>query len=712
MPRVILKSRLLGTSVERWSSVLILLVGVALLSAISQDWITRNFAAVPPPWDQSLYLYMAFKFWHALTDGGLPALASSWLFLILDRGPLVSLSTLPFFLVFGPSIHTAYLTNALYLCVMLASVFKTARLLQGWRAGLLAALICATTPALINYSRDYLLDFPMAALITAAVYTLLRSDLLKERWSCLAFGIWSGLALLAKPMAAVYLFPLALYVALVASTLPDRRRRLLASLGLVLIGFTLVAGPWYSVNLIHTLGYLVSAGFGATSIPYRDAGEKILTWNNLTYYPRFVLGYGLSFPYAIIMLCLASWRCINTWREGSWIKQNLRAWLGNPYTILVVWLLTMYVVLTVTPSKSFERYAVAALPTIAVLSGCWVHALSSARLRVLFTTCVLVIGLFNYWSLTFGIAQLPPELRWRGVTLLSQQHYLKRWFPYQQRWPIHEALGIIASRVPSFPRQPARIYVMPNHGMINSLTLMAHAEERRYPFSFTNHGEKILDQDHIKSVEFVILKSGKDQGPGFANMRHEEALRAFEGVKPSFTLLQRLPLPDGSYLELFQKQSPALRAAPTPMQPTRVVYGGAIELVGYDFRQVPHESDRYAVTYYWKCVGPVWADYAVFVHFARPEDGRVVAWQDHRLLDGAYPPSRWRPGEIFAEQYHLRLQKGSYRLRIGLYRPELPNRDPLYRFQITSAPDGIPIDEGGTAALVGVVIAKPAPGEG
>lgn len=543
-------------STQSGSRVIAFTAAVVLLSAISYRWAARNFATLPPPWDQSLYLYMAFRFWNALMDGGLPALAHSWLHLVQDRGPLFPLTTLAPFLVFGPSLQTAYLTNAPYLAVLLASVFKTAQWLGGRRAGLLAAFMAATTPALINYSRDYLLDFPMAALISAAIYTLLRSDLFRIRGYSLAFGSWSGLALLAKPMAAAYLFPIALYAVLVASTQPERRRGLLGSLGPALLGLALVAAPWYSVNLVPALGNLVFAGFGAGSAPYRDAGERILTWDNVSYYLRFGPGLGLGLPYALLLSCLATWRGIRGWREGNWAWPGIPTSLDRPATILVVWLATMYVILTVTPNKSFERYTVALLPAIAVLTACWIRLLSPPVLRAVVTASAVVSGLFTYGALTFGIAALPLDIQWKGVMMFSQVHYLRRLSPHRERWPIHDALATLASQLPGGPCPAATVYVMPNHPMVNALTLMAHAEEKRYPFSFTIHGEKVTDRARVRSFDFVVTKTGEDQGPGFLNIGHEEARRAFEEVAPDFTVLQRLPLPDGSYLELFKRRSP------------------------------------------------------------------------------------------------------------------------------------------------------------
>lgn len=211
-----------------------------------------------------------------------------------------------------------------------------------------------------------------------------------------------------------------------------------------------------------------------------------------------------------------SWKAINTWPKGRWTKEDAQAALGNPYTILGIWLLAAYVVLTVTPNKDFERYTVPLLPAIAVLIGCWVDEISSTTLRTVAMISVGLLGLFNYCALTFGIALLPPEIRRSDVTIFSRQHYLKRWFHYRQRWPIPDALATVASQISLAYSLPAKIYVMPNHAMINPNTLMAFATEKRYPFLFTANGEKILDADRVRSFDFVVIKTGENQGPKFA----------------------------------------------------------------------------------------------------------------------------------------------------------------------------------------------------
>jgi hypothetical protein len=76
------------------------------------------------------------------------------------------------------------------------------------------------------------------------------------------------------------------------------------------------------------------------SMPCRNAGQGIFKWNSLISYPRFLLGYGLTLPYVMRFLGLLSWKPINTWPKGRWTKEDIQVALGNPYTILGVWLVT------------------------------------------------------------------------------------------------------------------------------------------------------------------------------------------------------------------------------------------------------------------------------------------------------------------------------------------------------------------------------------
>ena len=56
----------------------------------------------------------------------------------------------------------------------------------------------------MNFSRDYLLEFPATAFVTLGMYALLRSEAFRHRTWCLALGALAGLSVLTKTMTGVF----------------------------------------------------------------------------------------------------------------------------------------------------------------------------------------------------------------------------------------------------------------------------------------------------------------------------------------------------------------------------------------------------------------------------------------------------------------------------------------------------------------------------
>jgi hypothetical protein len=132
--------------------VLAILVGLCVLGNLF--WLRRHFLTIPPPWDQAFYLYMGIRYLWAFSDDGLGALISEFINLSPDVAPLFPLTTLPLYVLFGPSRLVAYMTNAVYLLGLLWGVYLLGAHIYTRRAGVLAAFIMATFTATVNYSRD------------------------------------------------------------------------------------------------------------------------------------------------------------------------------------------------------------------------------------------------------------------------------------------------------------------------------------------------------------------------------------------------------------------------------------------------------------------------------------------------------------------------------------------------------------------------------
>lgn len=138
---------------------------------------------------------------------------------------------------------------------------------------------------------------------------------------------------------------------------------------------------------------------------------------------------------------------------------------------------------------------------------------------------------------------------------------------------------------------------------------------------------------------------------------------------------------------------------PLPEQPETLIQatlGDAIELIGYTLQisapnlmTVTSNSSHFALTsplsalnltLFWRPMSTITTDYTIFLHL-RDGAGATVAQQDSLPLAGAYPTSRWQPGEIVIDPFTLSLPAdlppGQYTLWAGMYQLDTLTRLPV-----------------------------------
>jgi hypothetical protein len=102
-------------------------------------------------------------------------------------------------------------------------------------------------------------------------------------------------------------------------------------------------------------------------------------------------------------------------------------------------------------------------------------------------------------------------------------------------------------------------------------------------------------------------------------------------------------------------------------------------LLAYEANAMPSGA-ALPLTLYWRAEAPMAADYVVFIHLLDAA-GEVVAQGDAAPQAGRYPTHWWEPGEVISDQHVIPLPAdlppGSYRIRLGLYRPDTGERLPL-----------------------------------
>lgn len=422
---------------------------VGFFSINNVFWLKRNLLAIPPPWDQAFYLYMSVRYLHAFQDGGFLALFKEFVHLSSTEAPLFPLTALPLYLVFGESRVVAHLTNAFYLLLLLLGVYLIGEYIYGRKTGILAVFLASTFTAIINFSRDYLYEFPSAAFITLGVYALMRSEEFQHRSWSLGFGVLAGLAALTKTMAGVFFVGPVLY-----SLRRVVKQRLLHTS--ILVNFllsigvaVLVASVWWGPNFPTALGKLIYRGFGEASIPYRK-GLEPFTLQNLSYYFVSVVNHGVSFFYALLFVALALSRGVSEHlcrkKSSSPEMEGARKW-----GYLWMWLVISYAILTAARNKGEERYALPLLPPLAVLLAAYIGVVGHKWLRRSVVVAAITIGTFNYSGLTYETRLTPQRLHFPPFAIISHDypHYSsvrrKLHLSPETRWPIHDLLSVVVN---------------------------------------------------------------------------------------------------------------------------------------------------------------------------------------------------------------------------------------------------------------------------
>jgi 4-amino-4-deoxy-L-arabinose transferase-like glycosyltransferase len=156
----------IGDTRQAWIRNLPVLGVIWLLGAIGDRlWFALDRSV--PAWDQADYLSGALNYWKALQTPDW--FSSAWwvdLWQLSSKiPPLVYLLTVPLLNIFEPGADQSTLVNLLFNAVLLVSVYSIGTYLFTVPVGLLAAGFCMLMPGLYRLRLEYMIDYPLAAMV-------------------------------------------------------------------------------------------------------------------------------------------------------------------------------------------------------------------------------------------------------------------------------------------------------------------------------------------------------------------------------------------------------------------------------------------------------------------------------------------------------------------------------------------------------------------
>ncbi|MGN6697419.1 MAG: ArnT family glycosyltransferase [Thermomicrobiales bacterium] len=518
--------------------------------------------------------------------------------------------------------------------------------LYGPRTGLIAALLVAFAPPLVDDGHLITVDVPAAFFTALAFFWLVelyRAPLSPDRhtrwWPIVRAGIGVGLAAATKYNAALIVLPLALVPLLRRAHAPWRvwlggGLAALATFFLV----TPFAIPELSVFLNDTASVIIH---------YKFQGHGRFESNeNWLYYGRYLWQtFGPVWPLAL----------------GGLLVMALR---GRRADLLVLPFPLLYYAALASLWVNFTRNLMLLYPFLALAAAVALQTLCRwlATLRSLLVTrhSSLVTALVLPFLLVGPavVAGRQDNLRVIPDTRVAAQRWMAEHLPRNDYWLVETAPQL-------WPRQ----------GNVIATSASFGDPAQHPPGWYPAHG-----------FRYLLLDRGKYDPALHSPDLRPDAAAWFQEALARFTLVRDLPGGIGPALALFDTGP----GAPVMQHPSAARFGtDELALAGYNLGPATRLDDLYfpesggtprgfrpgdwlGLTLLWQPLRAPSGDYQVFIHL-RDARGRTVAQRDARPQNNTYPTDRWPAGQAVLDSANLALPAtlppGQYTVVIGLYPP-------------------------------------------
>ncbi len=566
-----------------WIIFLIWLLG----AVIDRTWFALDHSV--PSWDSADYLNGVLNYQKILENPQL--FNEEWwqsLWLLSSKiPPLTYILTVPFLNIFGTSSDSATLVMLFFSGILLVSIYGLGAELFTVSVGLLAAGLCQLLPGIYRYRMEFLLDYPLTAIVTLSFYLLTRWKFIKNfnhGWlASILFGLSFGVALGIKQTALLFLLIPLIWI--FATLIINKSWGKLAQLIIGLSSSLLIFYPWYRTNWL----LIFTSGKRATIDSAIAEGDPALNTLDAWIYYFKILPYLLSWSLLIVPIVgiLIYWikkkkiDIITFFTKKNRKKIYKKQGLLNLESFNIRWLLIFlvggYFLCSLNVNKD-ARYLLPLLPVLSLFLAIgllsWVGKWQSYIPRITIGFAIILM-LFNLFPL--------------GGSWLTQTFSPRvEFFPYTGKIFPHEK--VVETMINTAPFLTSNLGVLPSTAEINQHNFSFYGAKANYQVYARQVGVKDseVNQDY-RSLDWFLTKT-EEQG-----LVPESQKNIVDLVEKGeeFQLIDTWNIPDKSKLNLYHRISPLVEVFPISQTENQV----KLEAINLPIQSPPGKP--LPITYNW-----------------------------------------------------------------------------------------------------------------
>lgn len=454
----------------------------------------------PLHWDSADHLSYSLDTYKTLNNSqGISSLLKNLIDVSWYYPPLVYWAVIPFHAIFGLNDFAGFLEMTFFLILLVCSVYQIGKRVYNPEAGIFAAFCISMFPIVSEYSRDYMLDLPLAAMIAAAVYSLIRTNDFSSRNNCIKFGIMLGFGMLTKWTFILFVITPMIYFLWEGYSLATKKFRIIVNFFISIIIGLVISLPWYLRNIISILSNRLN-----------ELGRSDLSFiENLVYYLKII-----PEQISLVVTILFVIGIFLFFKNSFFLKRRLPLY----------WLLGSYILITVINFK-LPRFSIALLIPVSVLfAGMLFYGENEPQKRNLFVKIFVGFALVNFIFFSFinpGVNIALPFIETPVVNNVTSD---------KTEWKNSEVIKNISDDMKVKGKQKINLRILSEKENFNSSTLRYYAKLNNAQINILGAEGFPFFTDYAIEIKKELNDSSRFQ-TGVGSLLENKYSRTFEEVK-------------------------------------------------------------------------------------------------------------------------------------------------------------------------------------